>query len=114
MLAECDNADRKVFALALALGAAGLIVASIAVTTAVTAVHSRSDGSGALVLAGLHLTYPALNGAGALLLTLAAIGALAVVLAARACWRQGRQYHRLMAQLRPVERLHQPEHQRLA
>ena len=93
------------FALALALGAAGLIVASAAVTTAVTSVHARSNGSGGLVLAGLHFTYPAVNGAGVLLVLVATLGAFAVALAGVGCWRQRRQYVRLIAQMRFVEPL---------
>ncbi|MGZ4325686.1 MAG: M56 family metallopeptidase [Solirubrobacteraceae bacterium] len=107
MPAGCDNADRRVFALALALGAGGLIVASTAMTTAASAVLGRSRAPGTVVLAGVRFSYPAVNGAGLLLLTLATLGAFAVTLAAGACWRQRRQYLGLIAQLRPVERLHQ-------
>ena len=95
------------FALALALGASGLIVASTAVTTAASAVLGRSGAPGTVVLAGARFSYPAVNGAGLLLLALATLGAFAVALAAGACWRQRRQYLGLIAQLRPVERLHQ-------
>ena len=49
--AGCDNADRTVFALALALGASGLIVASTAVTTAASAVLGHSRDGGTVVLA---------------------------------------------------------------
>lgn len=93
------------FALASGLGAGGLTIAATAVATAVTAVHAGPRGAGEFVLAGVHLTYPASNGAGALLLAMATVGAFAVALGARACWRQRRQYRRLIAQLRPVERL---------
>lgn len=95
------------FALALALGAAGLIVASTAMTTAASAVLGRSRAPGTVVLAGVRFSYPAVNGAGLLLLALATLGAFAVTLAAGACWRQRRQYLGLIARLRPVERLHQ-------
>ncbi len=95
------------FALALALGAGGLIVASSAVTTAASAVLGRSHAAGAVVLAGIRFSYPAVNGAGLLLLTLATLGAFAVALAVHACWQQRRHYLRLISQLRPVERLHQ-------
>lgn len=107
MPAESDSADQKLFALALALGTGGLIAASAAVTAAVDAVHRQAPGSRRLVLAGLRFTYPSVNGAGALLLVVAALGMAAVALAGRACWRQARQYRGLIVQIRlgqPLER----------
>jgi hypothetical protein len=103
--AERDNRDHKVFALVLALGAAGVITAGTAVTTAIASVHPGSSGSRELALAGLHFTYPAVNGAGFVLLVIATLGAVAVAVGGRACWRQRRQYRRLIAQMRLVKRL---------
>jgi hypothetical protein len=75
------------------------------VATAITAVHARSRGPATVAIAALHFTYPGVNGAGAVLLTMATLGTFAVARAAHACWRQRRQYLRLIAQLRPAERL---------
>ena len=61
------------FALALALGASGLIVASTAVTTAASAVLGHSRDRGAVILAGVHFSYPTVTGAGLLLLALATL-----------------------------------------
>jgi Peptidase family M48 len=89
-----------VFALALALGAAGTISAAMAITTAIASVHRGATGSGQLVLAGLHMTYPTLNGASALLFAIAALGAASIVIAVEAALRQFRGYRGLIAQLR--------------
>jgi len=96
-----------VFALVLALGAGGTIAAGTAVTTAIASIHPESSRAGELALAGLHFTYPAVNGAGFVLLVIATLGAVAVAMGGRACWRQCRQYRRLIAHVRllkPLER----------
>jgi Zn-dependent protease with chaperone function len=91
-----------VFGLALALGAGGLITASGAVITAIASLHAGAHGSRRLVVAGLRFTYPAVDGAGAVLFAIAALGTVAVAMAGRACWRQRRRYLRMVAQMRPA------------
>lgn len=82
MLARSKLSHRPAFtlALSLALGIGGLLLATAAVTTAIASVHHGSTGSGPVLVAGLHFTYPTLNGAAALLLGLAATSAVAIVL----------------------------------
>ena len=93
------------FALAVALGAGGLMAAATALTTAIASVHRASAGSHQVVLGGLRFTYPTVNGTGALLLAIAALGAAAVTIAARASWRQRRGYRGFIGHLGPLEPL---------
>ena len=93
------------FALALALGAGGLVAAATALATAIASVHRASAGSHEVVLAGLRFTYPTVNGSGALLLAIAALGAAAVTIAARASWRQHRRYQGFIGHIGPLEPL---------
>jgi hypothetical protein len=94
-----------VFALGLTLGAGGLIATATALTTAIASVHRASTGSYEVLLAGLRFTYPTVNGSGALLLAIAALGAAAVTIAARASWRQRRRYRGFIGHLGPLEPL---------
>jgi hypothetical protein len=101
LLARSDNRHRHVFALALALGAGGLIASATALTTAIASVHRPSTGSYQVVLAGLRFTYPTVNSAGTLLLAIAALGAAAVTIAVRASWRQRRRYRGFIGHIGP-------------
>jgi beta-lactamase regulating signal transducer with metallopeptidase domain len=94
-----------VFALALALAAGGLMAAATGLTTAIASVHRGSTGSHQVVLAGLRFTYPAVNGTGALLLAIAALGAAAVTIVARVSWRQRRGYRGFIGHIGPLEPL---------
>jgi Zn-dependent protease with chaperone function len=105
LLAKSRLSQRHTFTLALALGIGGLLLATAAVTTAIVSVHHGSTGSGPILAAGLHFTYPNLNGAAALLLVLAATGAAAIVLGLRASWRQLWSYRSLVDQIGAVEPL---------
>jgi hypothetical protein len=96
-----------VFALSLALGVVGLTAAAAAIVTAVASVHRSQMGIHQLLLGGLHFTYPNLNGAGALLLAVGALGAAAIALAVHASWRQASRYRRFVAEIgqpEPLER----------
>jgi Zn-dependent protease with chaperone function len=104
LLAKSKLSHRHVFTLALALGIGGLLLATAAVTTAIASVH-HGAGSRPILVAGLHFTYPNLNGAAALLLALAATGAATIVLGLRACWRQIRGYRSLVARIGVVQPL---------
>jgi Zn-dependent protease with chaperone function len=105
LLARSKLSHRHAFTLALALGIGGLLLATAAVTTAIASVRHGSTGFRPILVAGLHFTYPNLNGAAALLLVLAAAGAAAIVLGVRASWRQLRSYRSLMDQIGVVELL---------
>jgi len=94
-----------VFALALALGGGGIGLTAATVTTTLASVHHASAGSGQIALAGLHFTYPTVNGAGELLLALGMLGAGVIAVAGRAACRQATGYRRFTAVLQPVERL---------
>jgi Zn-dependent protease with chaperone function len=105
LLARSKLSHRYAFALALALGIAGLLLATAAVTTAIASVHHASTGSRPTLATGVDFTYPTLNVAAALLLALAAAGAAAIVLGVRASWRQLRSYRSLVDQIGVVEPL---------
>jgi Zn-dependent protease with chaperone function len=105
LLARSKLSHRHVFTLALALGLGGLLLATAAVATAIASVHHGSTDSRLVLVAGIHFTYPNLNGAAALLLPIAAIGAAAIVVALRASWRQLRAYRSWVDRIGVVEPL---------
>jgi Zn-dependent protease with chaperone function len=83
---------RFVFGLQLVLGACGLAAAVAAVGAAAGSVHRVHGGAPEIVIAGQHFTYPTVNVAAALLLALAAVGAIVIAIALTASWRQLRDY----------------------
>jgi len=98
---------RRVFQLAIALGASGVIVAVLAIATAIASVHRTTSGSGSFSVPTVALSYPRLNVAGAILAALATLGAIVVGIALRAIGRQHRDYQRFLARLTvvgPLER----------
>jgi Zn-dependent protease with chaperone function len=92
-------AGRRVFALQLALGAAGLAACALAVAAGVSAVHVAPAAAHRLDVGGLRLTYPAVNAAAALLLAQAALGAAVLIVAVRMAWRQLHGHRRLVRAL---------------
>lgn len=86
-------------------GAAGIVAGGVAVGAAIGSVHRAAMGTGHLVVAGLALSYPELNGAEWLLIGLALAGATAISVACRATWRQRSTYRRFLEQLEIVGRL---------
>lgn len=102
-----DIPERHVFTLSLALGASGLAAAAAALVTALASVHHSQMGVHQVLVGGLHFTYPRLNGAGALLLAVGALGAAAIALAINASWRQARRYRTFLAEIGPAEPLDQ-------
>jgi Zn-dependent protease with chaperone function len=84
----------------LALGAAGLIGASAALTTAVASVHHDPRGAHDVLVLGGHFTYPAVNVAAVVLLVLAALGLAVVTTLVLATWRQLRAYRRFVGDVR--------------
>ena len=89
----------RVYRLQLALGAAGLAASALVLAAAVSAVHIEPEAAHRLDVAGLALTYPAINAAAVLLLGLAALGAAVLVVTVRAAWRQLRAHRRLVRTL---------------
>jgi Zn-dependent protease with chaperone function len=94
-----------VFWLAVVFGAAGLVAAVVAVGTAIGSVHRASVNAGHLDLGGLPLSYPDLNAAEWLLISLAAAGATAITIACRATWRQRVAYRNFLGELEVIGRL---------
>jgi hypothetical protein len=96
---------RYVFGLALALGSAALGVTAVAVITTLASLHHAAPGSNPITIAGGRFTYPMVNGAGALQLTVGILGASVIIVAVRAAWRQARAYRRFIGVLAPVQSL---------
>ncbi len=88
--------ETLVLGLTTALGGGGMIAAGAAVGTAVGSVHHVTVGAGRLAVAGRVFSYPTLNLAAALMLGLAVLGAVTLIAAVRAIWRQGREYRRFL------------------
>src|ERR1700758_5546719 len=103
LLAKRDLWDRHVFTLALALGAFGLSAAAAASATAIASLPHSHSGVHQLLLGGVHFTYPTLNGSGALLMAVGALGAAAIAVAVRAGWRQARRYRTFLVENGPAE-----------
>lgn len=93
---------RYVFRLALALSAGGVALTAATVITSVASVHHVSESSADVVLAGVKLTYPSMNSAGAVLLVIGMLGAGVTAVVLRGAWRQVRAYRRFSAVLGSV------------
>jgi Zn-dependent protease with chaperone function len=92
-----------VYGLQLVLGGAGLCACAAVLIAGARSVQVRPAGAHRLDVAGLRLTYPAVNAAAVILLALAALGAAVLVVTARAAWQQVRAHRRLLRAL-PVTR----------
>lgn len=103
MLGRSKLSGRYAFALALAFGISGLFLATAAVVAEIASVHYRSTGARSILVGGLHFTYPVMNGAAALLTSLAAAAAAATILGLRASLRQRRGYRSFLERLGVVE-----------
>lgn len=88
-----------VYRLQLGLGAAGLGACALVLAAGMSAVHDRPDAAHRLDVAGVRLTYPAVNVAAVILLALAALGAAVLIVTVRAAWRQFRAHRRLIRAL---------------
>jgi hypothetical protein len=86
----------SLYRLQLALGGAGLGACALVLAAGVSSVHVRPEAARRLDVAGLRLTYPAVNVAAVVLLALAALGAAVLLVLARAAWRQFRAHRRLV------------------
>jgi len=73
-----------------------MAAAVAAVVAAVGSVHRVDGGARAVMIAGQRFTYPTVNVAAALLLALAAVGAVVITIALRASWRQLSDYRRFV------------------
>jgi Peptidase family M48 len=103
--AGSDIRHGHVFGLAAALGAGGLAVTAVTITTTLASVHHASAGARQVVLVGIRFTYPTVNAAEMLLLVLGIFAAAVIAAAVRAAWRQVNAHRRFMAVLQPVESL---------
>jgi hypothetical protein len=88
-----------VYRLQLALGAAGLGACALMLAAGVRSVHVEPAAAHRVDVAGVPLTYPAINAAAAVLLALAALGAAVLIVTVRAGWRQLRGHRRLIRAL---------------
>jgi len=91
--------SRRVYRLQLSLGAAGLAACALVLAAGVRAVHVQPVAAHRLDVAGLRLTYPAVNAAAALLLALALLGAAVLVVSLRTAWRHVRATRRMLRAL---------------
>jgi Zn-dependent protease with chaperone function len=87
------------YRLQLGLGAAGLGACALVLAAGVSSVHVQPDAARRLDVAGVRLTYPAVNVAAVVLLALAALGAAVLIVTVRAAWRQFRGHQQLMRAL---------------
>jgi Zn-dependent protease with chaperone function len=94
-----DLRRRRVFGLLLGLGTGGLGLSTAAILTATDSLHHVSATAAQIDVAGVRFTYPTLNGAGALLLLLGALGVLVIGLMLRSIRRQRHAYRSFAAQL---------------
>jgi hypothetical protein len=87
------------YRLQLGLGAAGLGACALVLAAGVSSVHVQPDAAHRLDVAGVGLTYPAVNVAAVVLLALAALGAAVLIVTVRAAWRQFYAHRRLVRAL---------------
>jgi Zn-dependent protease with chaperone function len=97
--------QRVVLALALVLAGAGAVAAAAPVGAAIASVHRASAAAPPLDLAGLRFSYPRLNAAAWVLLTLALAGGGSIAVAVRAVLRQRIAFRRFLAHLETVGHL---------
>jgi hypothetical protein len=101
-----DRPDGRILVpLATLLGACGLVAAASALGAAIGSVHHVSMAVRHLEVFGVRFSYPASNGAEWLLLGLAGLGAAAVTVAVRSCWRQRAAYRDFLDRLEIVGQL---------
>jgi len=101
-----DRADGRILVrLATLLGACGLVAAASALGAAIGSVHHVSMAAPHVEVFGVRFSYPASNGAEWLLLGLAGLGAAAVTVAVRSCWRQRAAYRDFLDRLEIVGQL---------
>jgi hypothetical protein len=100
-----DIRRRRVFGLGLVLGSGGLGLTTAAILTAADSLHHAAAAAAQTEVAGVRFTYPAVNGAGAVLLALGALGVVVITVMVRATWRQRRAYRGFAAQVVAAEAL---------
>jgi hypothetical protein len=85
-----------IFGSQVALGAVGLATAITALVLAAGSVHRASGDAHQVLIAGQRFTYPAVNVAAAVLLALAALGAVVLAILVRGAFGQMRAYRRFV------------------
>jgi Zn-dependent protease with chaperone function len=91
-----------VYGLHMTLGTAGLVATAVAVGAGASSVHIAARSGHHLAVAGQQFTYPAVNAAAAILLTLAVLGAAVIIVAMRTGWRQVHATRAFLSELRII------------
>jgi hypothetical protein len=94
--ADTGHRSQFVFPLQVALGAIGIAATGAAVAAAASSVHRATGSPHEVLIAGHRFTYPVVNVAAAVLLVLAALGAVVLATLIRAAWGQVRAYRRFV------------------
>jgi multisubunit Na+/H+ antiporter MnhC subunit len=91
--------SREVYRWLIAVGLSGLGVCALVLAAGVRSVRVAPEAAHRLDVAGIRLTYPVVNGAAALLLGLAVVGAAVLLVALCLVWRQARATRRMIRAL---------------
>jgi hypothetical protein len=89
----------------VALGAAGLGLCALVLAAGIHSVRVAPGAAHRVDIAGVHLSYPVINAAAALLLGLASLGGAVLLVTARAAWRQVQATRRMTRNLPVIGRL---------
>jgi hypothetical protein len=97
--------SRQVYRWLLALGVAGLCLCALVLVAGIHSVRVAPGAAHRVDLAGVRLTYPVVNAAAGLLLSLAVLGGAVLLVTARTAWRQVRATRRMTRSLPVIRRL---------
>jgi hypothetical protein len=89
----------------LAVGAAGLGLCALVLAAGIHSLRVAPGAAHRVDVAGVHLSYPVMNAAAALLLGLASLGGAVLLVTLRAAWRQVRATRRMTRNLPVVGKL---------
>jgi BlaR1 peptidase M56 len=91
--------SRRLYGWLLTVGGSGLGICALVLAAGVRSVRAEPDAVHGLDVAGIRLTYPGVNGAAALLLGLAVVGAAVLLVALCLALRQARATRRMVRAL---------------
>jgi hypothetical protein len=91
--------SRRLYGWLVIVGGSGLAICALVLAAGVRSVRVAADATPGVDVAGLHLTYPVVNGAAALLLGLAAVGAAVLLVTLALACRQARATRRMIRAL---------------
>jgi len=97
--------SRRVYRWLLAVGAAGLALCALVLAAGIHSVRVAPGAAHRVDVGGVHLTYPVVNAAAALLLGLAVLGGAVLLVTARTAWRQVQATRRMTRSLPVIGRL---------